>query len=122
MTHQPVWSRETVANRNAFGLAVERIFLDPGLGLLSVEHDGRLGWDDLQAVKNHYWGDAACAIEVYPPQDRVVNNVAMRHLWRLGPGDWWPDLGLEGRHGGASTLRERYFGEIVKLEREGEAA
>jgi hypothetical protein len=112
MTHLPVWSRDRHAHR--FGPAAQRIYLDQDLGLLSVEHDGAIGWDELQAVKDHYWGEKACAIEVYPPRERVVNNVAMRHLWRLGPDDWWPDLGLEGRAGPASTLRERYFGERIR--------
>ncbi len=72
------------------------VWLDSGLGLLSVEHDGTIGFDALQAVKNAVWGREAAAIEVYPPASRLIDNVPMRHLWLLGPDDFWPDLGREG--------------------------
>lgn len=61
-------------------------------GLLSVEHDGTITWDELQAIKNQYWGAEAVAIEVYPPDSLVVNSLPMRHIWKLGATDWWPDL------------------------------
>lgn len=89
------------------GLAVT---VDDALGKLSVRHNGDIGWDQLQAVKNAVWGVAARAIEVYPVQGDVVNSGCHRHLWRLGPGDFCPDLlrhdpavpgsgdGLESRH------------------------
>lgn len=62
------------------------------LGHLIVKHDGRITWDQLQAVKNEVWGPDARAIEVYPAQGDFVNNGNIRHLWRLGPGDFCPDL------------------------------
>lgn len=71
------------------GLAVT---VDDSLGKLMVAHDGTLGWDQLQAVKTAVWGDGARAIEVYPVQGAVVNSGHFRHLWRLGPGDFSPDL------------------------------
>lgn len=88
-----------------------RIAVDERLGLLSVEHDGSLTWDQLQAIKDTVWGADACAIEVYPPRHRVVNSLSERHLWRLGPDDWWPDLGHEGATD-ARTLRERFLREV----------
>lgn len=103
-----VWSRKPGEFR--FGLGVDRIYHDEALGLLSVEHDGSITWDALQTIKNFYWGPDITAIEVYPPRVRVVNNIAMRHLWKLGPDDWWPDLGFEGP-AAARTLRERFFRE-----------
>jgi hypothetical protein len=87
--------------------AVLRVYHDEALGLLSVEHTGDITWDALQAVKDLIWGDEAAAIEIYPPKDRVVNNIAMRHLWRLGRDDWWPDLAREGM-AQLDTMRERY--------------
>lgn len=90
--------------------AVTRIYLDRSLGLLSVEHTGEINWETLQSIKAMVWGADTCAIEVYPPRHRVVNNLPMRHLWKLGPDDWWPDLGREGAVE-PGTLRERYFGE-----------
>ena len=49
-------------------------------------------WDQLQAVKNALWGEDARAIEVYPAKSDVVNGGNYRHLWRLGAGDFCPDL------------------------------
>lgn len=75
-----------------FNSAVVAVHLDEPRGLLSVEHDGTITWDELQALKNEHFGPQAAAIEVYPPDSHVVNSLPMRHLWRLGAGDYWPDL------------------------------
>ena len=87
--------------------SVFQVHLDVERSLLSVEHDGSITWDELQEIKNLYFGLDTCAIEIYPPQDRVVNNIAMRHLWLLGAADWWPDLGHEGDLQ-PDTLRSRF--------------
>ncbi|WP_425072571.1 DUF7694 domain-containing protein [Sagittula sp. S175] len=68
------------------------VTIDDALGNLCVEHEGQLTWDQLQQIKNAVWGDDARAIEVYPRQARLVNQVPARHLWRLGEGDFCPDL------------------------------
>lgn len=68
------------------------VTIDDSVGKLMVAHDGTLGWDQLQAIKNAVWGQGARAIEVYPVQGAVVNSGNFRHLWRLGPGDFCPDL------------------------------
>ncbi|WP_198174373.1 DUF7694 domain-containing protein [Mesorhizobium xinjiangense] len=86
--------------------AAIRIEHDEMRGLLSVEHDGTIGWDELQAIKNTWWGPETAAIEVYPPDRHVVNSLPMRHLWRLGPNDFWPDLTGCKPHG-ALSLKER---------------
>ena len=62
------------------------------LGHMIVEHDGDITWDTLQEIKNMTWGLGTAAIEVYPPQADVVNSMNARHLWRLGSGDFWPDM------------------------------
>lgn len=72
--------------------SVISVTLDESRGLLSVEHDGTITWDELQALKNEHFGPQAAAIEVYPPDSDVVNSLPMRHLWKLGSGDYWPDL------------------------------
>lgn len=66
--------------------------VNDALGQLSVYHDGDITWDTLQAIKNTVWGEETRAIEVYPAQSQVVNNVSARHLWRLGKDDFCPDL------------------------------
>jgi hypothetical protein len=38
-------------------------------------------WDQLQTAKNLIVGSDALAIEVYPPNDRLVNSANVRHLW-----------------------------------------
>lgn len=82
------------------------ILLDELRGLLSVEHDGTITWDELQALKNEYFGRDAVAIEVYPPHSHVANSLPMRHLWKLGAGEYWPDLTGQ-RLVGDLTLRDR---------------
>ena len=93
------------------------------LGHLIVRHDGTITWDQLQAVKNEVWGPDVRAIEVYPVQGDVVNAGNMRHLWRLGGGDFCPDMlrhnppmpadetdSLCARHGAAWAEAEEVFG------------
>ena len=93
---------------NGFEVTVDR-----QLGHLMVAHGGTITWDELQAIKNAIWGEGTRAIEVYPVNDALVNSGNYRHLWRLGKGDFCPDLlaheesdlfdmdGLENRHGAA---------------------
>ena len=86
--------------------AVIGVLLDELRGLMSVEHDGSITWDELQALKNEHFGADAVAIEVYPPNSHVVNSLPMRHLWKLGAGEYWPDLTGQ-RPIGDLTLRDR---------------
>jgi hypothetical protein len=62
------------------------------MGHIAVAHDGSISWDQLQAIKNAVWGADARAVEVYPRQIDLVNSGNFRHLWRLGQGDFCPDL------------------------------
>lgn len=81
------------------------------LGHLIVKHNGLITWDQLQAVKNEVWGPDTRAIEVYPAQDDVVNGGNIRHLWRLGAGDFCPDLlthNRPDRHDAFDRLEERH--------------
>lgn len=84
MTHQHDVSYRTVLGH--------KITLIEPLGHLVVFHDGKIAWERLQAIKNRVWGDKVAAIEVYPPQDMVVNQLNARHLWRLGTEEMWPDM------------------------------
>lgn len=99
------------------------VMLDSQLGHLMVSHDGSITWDKLQAIKNEVWGKDARAIEVYPRQGDVVNSGNWRHLWRLGEGDFAPDLlhhhgpsnvfaddNLEHRHLAVWAEAEEVFG------------
>lgn len=96
--------------------SIVSVYLDVARGLLSVEHDGSITWDELQALKNKHFGSEAVAIEVYPPDSHVVNSLPMRHLWKLGAGDYWPDL--TGRKPmGELNLRDRDL--LVRAQYEG---
>ncbi len=95
--------------------AVVSVTLDELRGLLSVEHDGSITWDELQALKNEHFGPDAVAIEVYPPNSNVVNSLPMRHLWKLGAGEYWPDLTGQ-KAVGDLTLRDREILTRTELE------
>lgn len=49
-------------------------------------------WDELQLVKNEQGYGNRFAIEVYPPDNRVVYEINMRHLWILPEDTPLPDL------------------------------
>ncbi len=59
---------------------------------LAVNHSGRIGWDELQALKNAAMGRGARAVEVYPAEEDVVNRGTVRHLWRVPETMALPDL------------------------------
>lgn len=46
-------------------------------------------WDELQAVKDHFWPDRI-AIEIYPPHEQIVDVAEMRWLWVLPKGACLP--------------------------------
>jgi YD repeat-containing protein len=55
---------------------------------LRVERrDGADGipWDDLQSLKNFVMGRSVLAVEFYPPQHQVSNEINARHLWVIDP-------------------------------------
>lgn len=51
-------------------------------------------WDDMQAIKDHYWPNRI-AVEVYPPRDKIVNDADMRWMWVLPKGAILP-FNLQG--------------------------
>ena len=40
-------------------------------------------WHDLYRIKNEIFGEAATAIEVYPPKDKLVDDANIYWLWVL---------------------------------------
>jgi len=67
--------------------------------------DGRDGisWDELQQAKNDAWGEHATAVEIYPPQDEMVNEANMRHLWLIEHPEKLPSLYRRGEKEGCAT-------------------
>ena len=51
-------------------------------------------WDDLQAIKDHFWPDRI-AVEVFPPKDKIVDVADMRWIWVLPKGAVLP-FNLQG--------------------------
>ena len=49
---------------------------------LEVEHDGNITFDQMQAIKNEWFGPDVAAVEVYPAECDLVDNGNFRHLWR----------------------------------------
>lgn len=43
-------------------------------------------WSEKQRIKNELFGEGAIAIEVYPSQDKLVNDANMYHLWIMPKG------------------------------------
>lgn len=43
-------------------------------------------WDELQEIKAQAGYRDHTAIEIYPPEDDIVNVASMRHIWVLAPG------------------------------------
>jgi hypothetical protein len=70
-----VWSEPTGFTR----LSINRTDWDDSEGRFR----GNIGWDDLQRLKSEAgFGDAA-AVEVYPPDQHVMNTANLRHLFLL---------------------------------------
>jgi hypothetical protein len=44
-----------------------------------------ISWDDMQAIKDHFW-PARIAVEVYPPREKIVDVADMRWMWVLPQG------------------------------------
>ena len=44
---------------------------------------GDISWDDLQRLKSEAGFGDATAVEIYPPEDHVMNTANLRHLFLL---------------------------------------
>lgn len=66
------------AESDAVRMTVNRTHAPNGV----VFADG-ITWDDLQRLKSETGRGDAWAIEIYPPDDEVVNDANMRHFWLL---------------------------------------
>ena len=61
-------------------------------------HDGksiRADWDVIQEIKNEALGSDVLAVEFFPPDRLVVNEINFRHLWTM---DVQPPLRVNGAH------------------------
>ena len=74
----------TTAHRNRVFSVLDRI-AECGVRHLAVSSltGTRPTWPDMQRINNELAGADATAIEVYPPQDQVVDDADMFHIWVL---------------------------------------
>lgn len=49
-----------------------------------------ISWKDKQEIKNKIFGKEALAIEVFPPESQLVDEVNAYHLWILHDLHDWP--------------------------------
>ena len=54
------------------------------LAITSISHV-RPTWWEMQRIKNELAAPEATGVEIYPPQDEVVDNTEVFHLWIIGP-------------------------------------
>lgn len=80
-----VWQEPNGAAR----LSVQRTEYDRDTGRFREN----ISWDDLQRLKGEAGFADMCAVEIYPPDDQVVNVANMRHLFLLPtpPRFMWTD-------------------------------
>lgn len=60
-------------------LTIHRAEIDPKTG----ENMDGITWDELQRLKSEAGFHDVCAVEIYPPDDQVIYEHNMRHLWLL---------------------------------------
>lgn len=79
------WLRDiTICHRNKVFAVLERE-AENGVRHLSVTSLSliRPTWWEMQRIKNELAGEHATAVEVYPPQDEVVDGAETFHIWVL---------------------------------------
>lgn len=52
-------------------------------------------WWHLQALKNELLGEEVYAVEVFPPQNDVIDVFNFRHLWEVQDGGTLPNMGRD---------------------------
>lgn len=82
---QPGWLGEVdhVRKCKVFSVLVRPVGGAIHLAVCSLSGD-RPSWWEMQRIKNELAGENATAVEVYPPQDEVIDQADMYHLWVVG--------------------------------------
>lgn len=70
---------QIIAGDDTMRLSISRTETDASTGRLR----GGISWDDLQRLKAEAGYSDWYAVEVFPPDDKVINEQNMRHLWLL---------------------------------------
>lgn len=79
------WAADfTIAHRNKVFSVLDRTLGDGTRHLAVSSLSGeRPTWREMQRIKSEIAGAAATAVEVYPPDDLVVDEADMFHIWVL---------------------------------------
>lgn len=75
---------EKEGERGVLRLSVHRTMLNHG----GQWEDG-ITWDELQQVKRECGFGGVCAVEIYPPDESVVCDANIRHLWLFSKAPWF---------------------------------
>lgn len=62
---------------------IERISVNLTRFTLGGNYQDGITWDELQDVKKRVGRGDKCAVEIYPPDDKFINEANIRHLWVL---------------------------------------
>lgn len=83
---KPGWLGEVdhIRKNRVFSVLVRDVGTAIHLSVTSLTGD-RPTWWEMQRIKNEIAGPQATAVEVYPPQDEVVDDADMYHLWIVSP-------------------------------------
>jgi hypothetical protein len=85
------------------------------LSVRTHDHQARHDWRELQRIKNELVGPKVEAVEVYPSEDRLVDNTNWYHLFcfpELATEDGWLPFGFTERmvtEGSGETGKQRDF-------------
>lgn len=60
---------------------VEHVAITSAAGCGKCDGSGDIPWAVKMQIKNELFGEKRAAIEVYPPQDRLVDAADTYHLW-----------------------------------------
>lgn len=84
------------------------VYLEHGYERLSIvrtalageRYAGGISWDDLQRLKRECGRGDRWAVEIYPPEEHLINVQNMRHLWVLDapPPYGWKKDQEEAKH------------------------
>lgn len=79
------WIKETMAVKNDVFCVLVRHLQKLNVTHLAVASltGVRPTWHEMQRIKNELCGPKVTAVEVYPPDDEVIDEADMFHIWAL---------------------------------------
>lgn len=77
---QRVWKSDMFLVRYYTKNGIERLSVDYTVPEMN-EYIDNISWQVLQDIKTAVGFGHRVAIELYPPDDKVIPGIAMRHLW-----------------------------------------